>query len=64
MVKEYLAWGDVNVVVIGWLSGSGPPYTQAVANVRILGAMIGRFILDLQVRIVLKGRLSFFKMIC
>ncbi|KAK8399443.1 hypothetical protein O3P69_003494 [Scylla paramamosain] len=48
MVEEYLAWGDVNVVVVGWVSASGPPYTQAVANVRLLGAMLGRFLLNLQ----------------
>ncbi|XP_045130543.1 pancreatic triacylglycerol lipase-like, partial [Portunus trituberculatus] len=48
MTEEYLAWGDVNVVVVGWVTASGPPYTQAVANVRLLGAMLGRFLLNLQ----------------
>lgn len=54
MTMEYLRWRDVNVVVVGWLAGSGPPYTQCVANARLLGAMLGRFILNLQVRKVLK----------
>lgn len=49
MVSEYLRYGDLNVVVLDWLAGSGPPYTQAVANIRLIGAMLGFFLLGLQV---------------
>lgn len=31
---ELLVKGDFNVIVMGWLTGSGPPYMQAVANIR------------------------------
>ncbi|XP_069955111.1 pancreatic triacylglycerol lipase-like [Cherax quadricarinatus] len=48
MVAEYLAWRDLNVIILDWLSGSGPPYTQTVANIRLIGAVLGRFILDLR----------------
>ncbi|XP_042859422.1 endothelial lipase-like, partial [Penaeus japonicus] len=48
MKEEYLAYDDLNVVVVDWLSGSGPPYTQAVANIRLIGAIIGRLVLDLE----------------
>lgn len=50
MVSEYLRHGDLNVVVLDWLAGSGPPYTQAVANIRLIGAMLGFFLLGLQVK--------------
>ncbi|XP_064104797.1 pancreatic triacylglycerol lipase-like isoform X3 [Macrobrachium nipponense] len=48
MVQEYLLYDDHNVIVLDWLSGSGPPYTQTVANIRLIGAITGRFILDLR----------------
>ncbi|ROT62374.1 putative pancreatic triacylglycerol lipase-like [Penaeus vannamei] len=48
MKAEYLLYDDLNVVVVDWLSGSGPPYTQAVANIRLIGAIIGRLVLDLE----------------
>ncbi|XP_069156080.1 pancreatic triacylglycerol lipase isoform X2 [Procambarus clarkii] len=48
MVAEFLILGDLNVIVLDWLSGSGPPYTQTVANIRLIGAILGRFILDLR----------------
>ncbi|XP_047498306.1 pancreatic triacylglycerol lipase-like isoform X1 [Penaeus chinensis] len=48
MKEEYLLYDDLNVVVVDWLSGSGPPYTQAVANIRLIGAIIGRLVLDLE----------------
>ncbi|XP_068209497.1 pancreatic triacylglycerol lipase-like isoform X3 [Palaemon carinicauda] len=48
MVQEYLAYDDHNVIVLDWLSGSGPPYTQTVANIRLIGSIVGRFILDLR----------------
>ncbi|KAK7080492.1 hypothetical protein SK128_009156, partial [Halocaridina rubra] len=48
MVSEYLIYDDLNVIVVDWLSGSGPPYTQTVANIRLIGSVVGRFILDLR----------------
>lgn len=30
---------DCNVIIIDWSRGSGPPYTQAVANIRLVGAI-------------------------
>ncbi|XP_051161707.1 inactive pancreatic lipase-related protein 1-like [Leptopilina boulardi] len=42
MTKELLTREDSNVVVVNWLGGAGPPYTQAVANTRLVGAMTAR----------------------
>lgn len=42
MTKELLKREDSNVVVVNWLAGAGPPYTQAVANTRLVGAMTAR----------------------
>ncbi|XP_046476732.1 inactive pancreatic lipase-related protein 1 isoform X1 [Neodiprion pinetum] len=42
MTKELLHREDCNVVVVNWLTGAGPPYTQAVANTRLVGAMTAR----------------------
>lgn len=33
---------DCNVVIVNWIAGAGPPYTQAVANTRLVGAMTAR----------------------
>ena len=37
--------------LFAWLtwSGSGPPYTQAVANIRLVGVILAHFILFLNV---------------
>ncbi|XP_014274569.1 pancreatic lipase-related protein 2 [Halyomorpha halys] len=39
MTQRLLNISDVNVIVIGWQGGSSPPYTQAVANIRLVGTM-------------------------
>ncbi|CAH1155998.1 unnamed protein product [Phaedon cochleariae] len=39
MSKALLAQQDCNVIVVDWQGGSGPPYTQAVANIRLVGAI-------------------------
>lgn len=31
--------GQSTVVVVDWRAGSSPPYTQAVANIRLIGAI-------------------------
>ncbi|CAK9806436.1 Pancreatic lipase-related protein 2 [Anthophora plagiata] len=40
--QELLAREDCNVVIVNWIGGAGPPYTQAVANTRLVGAMTAR----------------------
>ncbi|XP_046638843.1 pancreatic lipase-related protein 2-like [Daphnia pulicaria] len=47
MVEEALIYDNVNVVVVDWVSGSGPPYTQAVANIRLIGVMLAHLVLFL-----------------
>ncbi|XP_043197105.1 pancreatic triacylglycerol lipase-like isoform X1 [Amphibalanus amphitrite] len=44
MVAALLDHQPMNVLVVDWVGGSGPPYTQAVANIRLVGAIVGRFI--------------------
>ncbi|KZC07876.1 Pancreatic lipase-related protein 2 [Dufourea novaeangliae] len=41
-MKELLVREDCNVVIVNWIGGAGPPYTQAVANTRLVGAMTAR----------------------
>lgn len=50
MTNELLEYDDMNVVVIDWVGGSGPPYTQAVANIRLIGVMTAHLIKMLMVR--------------
>ena len=44
MKNELLIHGDYNVIILDWLTGSGPPYTQATANTRLVGVMAGLFL--------------------
>jgi hypothetical protein len=39
MTRELLELVDCSVIVVDWSGGSGPPYPQAVANIRLVGAM-------------------------
>ncbi|XP_033327450.2 pancreatic triacylglycerol lipase isoform X1 [Megalopta genalis] len=41
-MKELHLREDCNVMIVNWIGGAGPPYTQAVANTRIVGAMTAR----------------------
>uniref|UniRef100_A0A224XLV6 Putative pancreatic triacylglycerol lipase n=1 Tax=Panstrongylus lignarius TaxID=156445 RepID=A0A224XLV6_9HEMI len=41
---RFLNRTDCNVIVIGWQGGSSPPYTQAVANIRLVGRMGGHLL--------------------
>ncbi|XP_043250444.1 pancreatic triacylglycerol lipase-like [Colletes gigas] len=41
-MTELLIREDCNVVIVNWIGGAGPPYTQAVANTRLVGAMTAR----------------------
>lgn len=47
MTQELLAKEDCSVIVIDWHRGSGPPYTQAVANIRLVGAMTAHLLADI-----------------
>lgn len=44
LTKELLKRSNANVIVIDWSGGSDPPYTQAVANIRLVGAMTAHLI--------------------
>jgi len=39
LTSELLSRYDANVVVVDWGSGSEPPYSQAVANIRLVGTI-------------------------
>ena len=47
--KEVLKQGEHEVMTLDWGAVGHPPYSQAVANIRVVGALIGHFILQLQV---------------
>jgi len=40
MKSRYLSYRDLNVIVLDWSRGNRPPYGQASANTRVVGAMI------------------------
>lgn len=40
---------DRTVVMVDWRHGNAPVYTQAYANVRVVGAMVGQAILNWKV---------------
>ncbi|XP_076160509.1 pancreatic lipase-related protein 2 [Ptiloglossa arizonensis] len=44
IIKELLLKEDCNVMIVNWIGGAGPPYTQAVANTRLVGAMTARLL--------------------
>lgn len=37
---------NCNIIAIDWHGGSGPPYTQAVANIRLVGAIAAHLLAD------------------
>lgn len=47
MVAELLRREDLNVVTVDWGGGSRPPYSQAVANIRIVGAVAAHVLYSL-----------------
>lgn len=59
-MRELLQREDANVVVVNWIGGAGPPYTQAVANTRLVGAMTGR----LASQLIQKGNIMPTRMHC
>ncbi|KAI8793131.1 pancreatic lipase-related protein 2 [Biomphalaria glabrata] len=42
--NELLIEGDYNVIIVDWSKGNKPPYTQATANTRVVGAQIALLI--------------------
>ncbi|KAG7167851.1 pancreatic lipase-related protein 2-like [Homarus americanus] len=40
LTGELLRKSDQNVIVVDWSVGARPPYTQAVANIRLVGAQV------------------------
>ncbi|KAK2725037.1 hypothetical protein QYM36_001482, partial [Artemia franciscana] len=46
MATTLMLYYDANVIVLDWVSGSAPPYTQAVANIRLIGTMVAQFIVE------------------
>lgn len=51
MKDALLRRGDFNVVIVNWAAGNGPPYSQAAANTRLVGAQIAQVIHQLIVSI-------------
>lgn len=50
MKDAILSHSDYNVVLVEWIGGNGPPYSQASVNTRVVGAEIGLLISKLSVR--------------
>ncbi|KFM59547.1 Pancreatic triacylglycerol lipase, partial [Stegodyphus mimosarum] len=48
MKDEFLMYGDYNVIVVDWSGGNKPPYYQATANTRVVGAEIALIIQALE----------------
>ncbi|GFU39335.1 pancreatic triacylglycerol lipase [Nephila pilipes] len=40
MKDEFLMHGDYNIIIVDWSGGNKPPYYQATANTRVVGAEI------------------------
>ncbi|XP_064479475.1 inactive pancreatic lipase-related protein 1-like isoform X2 [Ornithodoros turicata] len=50
MTTELLTKDNYNVIVVDWGQGATPPYTQAVANARIVGSIVADMIKYIQDR--------------
>lgn len=50
MKNAILQKGFANVILVDWSDSNQPPYFQAIANGRVVGAQIARLINALQVR--------------
>lgn len=49
MKDRLLDRADVNVVIVDWGRGSGPPYNQAVANIRMVGYITASLLFHMKV---------------
>ncbi len=45
---------DVNIIAVDWANGARPPYLQATANARLVGAQIARMMTYLEQKADLK----------
>lgn len=52
LTAELLANNDVNVITVDWGFGSSPPYTQAVANIRLVGTITALLINTMSVSFI------------
>ncbi|KAM7286457.1 pancreatic triacylglycerol lipase [Ixodes scapularis] len=52
---ELLTKDNYNVIVVDWGQGAMPPYTQAVANARMVGALVADMIMHIQDRYSVAG---------
>jgi hypothetical protein len=54
MANELLkAEPNSNVIAVDWQGGSGPPYAQAVANIRLVGRAVAQLINKLRVSVLM-----------
>lgn len=52
MMNEILDYDNsATVVIVDWRSGSSPPYYQAVANTRVVGAIVAHMVMGLALEI-------------
>uniref|UniRef100_A0A1B6D7K8 Lipase domain-containing protein n=1 Tax=Clastoptera arizonana TaxID=38151 RepID=A0A1B6D7K8_9HEMI len=54
LTSELLIRSDANVIVIDWGNGSSPPYTQAVANIRLVGKVTAMLIKSMSLHVGIK----------
>lgn len=55
MSTELLTKDNYNVIVVDWGQAAQPPYTQAVANARMVGALVADMIMHIQDRYSVAG---------
>ncbi|XP_054708915.1 pancreatic lipase-related protein 2-like [Uloborus diversus] len=48
MKDEFLVNGDYNVIIVDWSGGNKPPYYQATANTRVVGAEVALMVQTLE----------------
>ncbi|XP_063229930.1 pancreatic lipase-related protein 2-like [Bacillus rossius redtenbacheri] len=49
LAGELLKNRDANVILVDWGEGAKPPYTQAVANTRLVGAVLAQLLASLRI---------------
>ncbi|KAJ8889278.1 hypothetical protein PR048_008776 [Dryococelus australis] len=49
LAGELLNNRNANVIIVDWGEGARPPYTQAVANTRLVGAIVAQLLSNLRV---------------
>lgn len=55
MMNEILNYDNqATVVIVDWRGGSTPPYYQAVANIRVVGAVVAHVIMGIALELEMK----------